>query len=153
MGLVINKRFQQLELKQILESIDSQKNFNLPDHIEKSDVLCGGPVDLFRGFMIHSADFTHESSIAVQDTISVTGTIDGLLSMTTQNQPRHSLFMLGHAEWMAGQLENELKENAWLTVKATEDILFHSRRSPIWDLALQEIGITANQLSALSGQA
>ena len=113
----------------------------------------GGPVDTARGFLIHSQDFKQPDTIEVQDNIFVTGTIDALTSLTEATAPQKALFALGYAGRQAGQLEREVRQNAWLTLPATPELVFSDNYEAVWNRALSAIGVTPAQLSALSGNA
>ena len=84
----------------------------------------GGPVDRSRGFVLHSGDYTVESSLPVSDDICLTATVDILRAISAGRGPRHALMALGYAGWGAGQLENEIAENGWLTCPASPELLF-----------------------------
>lgn len=49
-------------------------------------------------------------------------------------------FFIGYSGWSEGQLDNELKENTWLTVQATEKLLFEVEPADIWKASLKELG-------------
>ena len=67
--------------------------------------------------------------------------------------PKSFLIMLGYAGWGAGQLEEELKQNAWLPVSASNDLLFDWRLEKKWEFALRALGIDPLRLSAEQGKA
>ena len=60
---------------------------------------------------------------------------------------------LGYAGWGAGQLENELRQNAWLTVPATTDIVFDTPYDELWQAAAGSLGIDLANLSLHAGSA
>jgi putative transcriptional regulator len=69
------------------------------------------------------------------------------------NGPAQILITMGYAGWGAGQLEEEIAANAWLTVKAEPHILFALPPEARFDAAIGLLGINRAQLSALAGHA
>jgi len=67
--------------------------------------------------------------------------------------PARALMVLGYAGWGEGQLEEELKNNGWLTVGADEEILFDGNLDSKWDRAMTKIGISPAMLSNTQGNA
>lgn len=49
-------------------------------------------------------------------------------------------FYIGYSGWGSGQLDNELKEKSWLTVKATRKLIFHQQYQEIWKESLKQLG-------------
>lgn len=153
MGIVINDIMKGLEFGTLLTDLEIESNITLPQRLQHLPVLCGGPVETARGFLIHSGDFKQPGTIEVQDDIFVTGTIDALLALNDDSAPENAIFALGYAGWTAGQLEQELKHNAWLTLPATPSLVFSEKTGHIWDKSLAALGISASQLSNMSGRA
>lgn len=153
MGIVINHVLPGLEFGSLLKDLEIQSNIQLPQRLNHLPVLCGGPVETARGFLIHSEDFKQPDTIAVKPDIFVTGTIDALMALGTNNAPKNMIFALGYAGWTAGQLEREVKENAWLTLPATPSLIFNEKTGNIWDQGLSALGINPAQLSHLTGRA
>lgn len=154
MGIVVNHPVPELKFVDLLEKLSIGSDIKLPKSIEKMPVLRGGPVDREeRGFLIHSNDFSQKDTIKVQDDIYITATIDGLLSLNTQKLPQSLAFALGYAGWTAGQLESEVRRNAWLTVLATPDLIFEKDKSTTWSNSLSALGISPSQLTMFAGQA
>lgn len=153
MGIVINHVLSGLDFGSLLKDLEIEANITLPKRLHHLPVLCGGPVETARGFIIHSHDFKQPDTIKVQDDIFVTGTLDALMALTEEQAPKNMIFALGYAGWRAGQLEQELRENAWLTLPATPSLIFGENTGNIWDMALASLGIKAEQLSHMSGRA
>lgn len=49
-------------------------------------------------------------------------------------------FYIGYSGWGSGQLDDELKEKSWLTVKATRKLIFHHKYEEIWKDSLKHLG-------------
>ena len=67
--------------------------------------------------------------------------------------PRNILVTLGYAGWAQGQLEHELAQNAWLSVPASEHILFDLPAEERLPAAMALLGVDYATLSADSGHA
>lgn len=155
MGLIIN-RPQQLAFPDILVQLgilDQQEAIRLPREARDLPVRNGGPVDRSRGFVLHTDDVMVESSMPVSESICLTATVDMLRAISMGQGPRHALMALGYAGWGAGQLENEIGENGWLTCPATPELLFEGEIERKYDGVLAAIGIDAAHLSQVAGHA
>ena len=119
----------------------------------RSPVLYGGPVQMDRGFVLHRPLGNWQSTLAVSDDLGLTTSKDVLEAMARGEGPRDVLVSLGYAGWGAGQLEQELAQNAWLTVDADADVIFGlppDRRLPA---AMSRLGIDFSRLSEGAGHA
>lgn len=149
MGIVINKPleiglgeiFVQMEIP-----IENAEANNQP-------VYQGGPVQIDHGFILHQSNRKWDSSIIVSPELSVTTSKDILEAMAEGDGPEDSLVALGYAGWSAGQLEEELMANAWLTGPADADIIFNTASEQCWEAAAQHIGVDLEKLSADIGHA
>lgn len=118
-----------------------------------ASVLNGGPVAEDRGFILHNPKDQYESSLHMTDQISVTTSKDILSVLGTEAEPESYLVALGYSGWEAGQLENELAENSWLTIEADPEVIFNTPVQDRWNKAIEKLGINAAQLSNLTGHA
>ena len=78
---------------------------------------------------------------------------DILLSMAEQGTPTDVLVTLGFAGWSAGQLEDEILQNAWLSVEANAHILFDLPYEERLSAAMQVLGVDFASLSGMAGHA
>ena len=120
LGIVVNRPIS-LTLGEMFDQI------NIPLHqpqLEKMPVHFGGPVQTERGFVLHDTPGNWESTLYINDKLSLTTSKDILEAMGEGRGPRNVLVTLGYAGWDQGQLEHEMTENIWLTVPASEHILF-----------------------------
>ena len=155
MGLVINKPAENINFEDLLEklSIDVSGDAG-PGEIELPPVLVGGPVDMGRGFVLHSQDFRSETStLNVTDTIGLTSTVDILRSIAEGKGPKHVLLALGYSGWGAGQLEQEIQSNGWLHCETDEDLLFGRDLEGKYTRALTKLGVDVSALSGRTGEA
>jgi putative transcriptional regulator len=116
-------------------------------------VLAGGPVSPERGFVLHTPCEGYKSSLTVNEEIMVTTSHDILLDLATGNGPGRFVLALGYAGWGRGQLENEMRENAWLAVPADSDIVFNPPVEDRWERAVNRLGIDISSLHGEGGHA
>jgi putative transcriptional regulator len=117
-------------------------------------VLIGGPVQQERGFVLHSEPGHWDASYRVNEQWSVTTSRDILVAMANGEGPRQALLALGYAGWSAGQLEQELKDNAWLTAEASSQVIFDTPLEDRWSAAAGLVGVLdPAQLANYAGHA
>lgn len=155
MGLIINQpqpmRFPDLLVQ--LGIVNEQEAIRLPATARDFPIRNGGPVDRSRGFVLHTDDYTVESSMPISDDVCLTATIDILRAISTGRGPRRALMALGYAGWGAGQLEQEIADNGWLTCAADADLLFDADLDRKYDRVLATLGIDLAHLSNSAGHA
>ena len=149
MGLLVN-RLSEYRLGDVLAQMNLSSTIA---EVADSPVLIGGPVQPERGFVLHSPHGQWESSFKISDSICVTTSRDILAAMAEGRGPERALVTLGYSGWGAGQIETELKENAWLTADANEHILFDTPIEQRWDAAAALVGVTIANLTSYSGRA
>lgn len=150
MGLVINKPTE-LSISKVLAELNLIDEEN--ERLEEHSVMSGGPVQTDRGFILHNDDKQWSSSLKLNDNITVTTSKDILENLATEQGPNKFIMTLGYAGWSAGQLEQELADNTWLTLDADPELIFNTPVSECWNKALEKLGITVDQLSSMSGHA
>jgi putative transcriptional regulator len=155
MGIIVNqasrvKNFPELLVQ--LNVISSDDLIQLPQGAEGIQVLTGGPVQTDRGFVLHSPDFhLDNSTMPIDDSVSLTATIDILRAIAAGNGPHQALLALGYAGWDAGQLEDEMQHNGWLHCPADPALLFDHRLDTKYDRALRSMGVDPARLSTSAG--
>lgn len=149
MGLVINRPIG-LQLADIFEQLDIQIT---DKSISQNPVYLGGPVQGDRGFVLHNSESEWDSTLKVTTGISVTTSVDILQAIAVGRGPTHSLVTLGYAGWGAGQLEEEIAQNAWLSGPAESDIIFNRASQERWQAAADLLGVDLNLLSSETGHA
>ncbi len=149
MGLVINKPIDSITFPDLLSQLD----INVPPAGQGIEVLFGGPVETGRGFVLHSPDYMHDATMVVGDDVALTATVDILKAIAEGAGPEQSLLALGYAGWGAGQLDDEIMANGWLSVDADSDLLFDTTLSSKWDRAMAKLGIDPLMLSDEAGHA
>jgi len=151
MGIVVNKAAPHITFPDLLDQLAIRVNRAAPRPSVDCPVLVGGPVEMGRGFVLHTGDYySQDSTLPVDHGIGLTATIDVLRAIAEGEGPSRAVLALGYAGWAAGQLEAEIQANGWLHCDADPELLFGSNLSGKYSSAMAKIGI---DLSALSGHA
>ena len=150
MGLIVNKPTQSMTLADILDVPDSaiaRQNASLPLHR-------GGPVEVERGFVLHSDDYRSDiHTVVFDDGFAMTATQDVLEDIVAGKGPNQALLMLGYAGWGPGQVEGEIAQNGWLSCDADLPLVFNKPDAQKWEGALSSLGVDPLGLSAIAGKA
>ena len=147
---MINKGREGRMLSDMLENIGIEGEVR----VANSPVLLGGPVDIDRGFVLHSADyFKTETSLKLSDTLNLTSTKDILEALVKEEAPEKAMLAVGYSGWGAGQIEKELQDNAWIVANGNEDLIFDNDLDKKWTKALASLGIKPEMLSRTGGSA
>ncbi|CAI8028439.1 UPF0301 protein Sde_3637 [Geodia barretti] len=149
LGIVIN-RPSKMKLGEVFEQL-SLDNRDLDSG--QSELLKGGPVNRERGFVLHEAGGTWDSTISICGNIEVTTSRDVLSAIAGRTGPRRALLALGCAGWGEGQLEQELHSNSWMVVDATEEILFETPFEQRWAASAALLGVDVARLGLHAGHA
>ena len=137
-----------------MNALFDQINVSLEDPvIGNSPVYFGGPVQGDRGFVLHQPVGDWQSTISIRDGIGLTTSKDILEAVARGEGPSKILVSLGYAGWSAGQLEKELSANAWLTVAATDNIIFDLPADKKLTAAMGLLGVDFASLSEEAGHA
>jgi putative transcriptional regulator len=149
MGVVVN-RPSEYTLGDVFEQMGIETG---DEALRARLVLSGGPVHPERGFVVHDGNGHWDSSLPVADNLHVTTSRDILEAMARGTGPEHALVALGCAGWGAGQLEQELIEDSWLTAPADTRLLFDTPLEARWQAAAGLIGVDMSRLADYSGHA
>lgn len=154
MGLMVN-RLSDYTLGEVLRQMDISSD---SPALGRQAVLIGGPVQPDRGFVLHDDPRDFGSTLRFGQSegrpgLAVSTSRDILQEMARGAGPAHTLIALGYAGWTAGQLEEELAQNAWLTVPADRAIVFDTPLERRWDAAARSLGVDLFQLSDNVGHA
>lgn len=148
-GLLINKPLNSLTFNDLLTQLDIVAT---PD-VREVQMQAGGPVEVSRGFVLHSTDYQSESTVRVGENFCITATLDILKTLAQGQGPRKFLLTLGYAGWGSNQLEQELQDNFWIVVEPSEEIVFNSALDFRWRAAMASLGVDPLTLSLESGHA
>ena len=149
LGLVVNR-----PIGMTLSSLFEQINVPLADSsLRGSPVHYGGPVQVDRGFVLHRPLGSWASTLTIDEDLGLTTSKDILEAVGRGEGPENVLITLGYAGWSPGQLESELSQNAWLTVKADVSVIFEVPSEARLPAAMQLLGIDFTRLSDDVGHA
>ncbi len=149
MGITINRPLD-IVLGEILRQTDIPCD---SDEINNTPVFLGGPVQNERGFVIHRPHGEWDATLTVSDTICVTSSKDILEAIAEGTAPEDHLVALGYAGWGEGQLEQEIAKNAWISVPASDGIIFNTPYNQRWEAAAALAGVDLSRLSNDIGHA
>jgi putative transcriptional regulator len=149
MGIVVNRLAKELTFPQLLQQLD----VDTPGIGQEIRIHFGGPVESGRGFILHSAEYTQDGTIIVDDNICLTASVDILRDIADGNGPLRALLAIGYAGWGPGQLDSELAQNAWLQVSADDALVFGGDLEKKWKRAISKLGIDPLLLSGEAGHA
>jgi putative transcriptional regulator len=116
-------------------------------------VYFGGPVQTDRGFVLHQPVGQWQSTLSIRGRVGLTTSRDILEAVGRGEGPEKLLVSLGYSGWSAGQLENELKQNAWLTVEAQDSVIFDLPAEERLAAAMDLLGVSYASLSDEAGHA
>ncbi len=116
-------------------------------------VYAGGPVQMDRGFILHDSEQQWESTHDIDSDLKLTTSEDILIDIAQGKGPDNALIALGYAGWSAGQLEEELANNVWLTVPYDANIVFNMPIEKRWQAAASKIGVDLHLISNQTGHA
>jgi putative transcriptional regulator len=150
MALVLNRPLQGLRVPALLRKLGLGA-----ENVPEGPVLFGGPVERERGYVLHTDDYAaSHSTLEVQPGLALTDTREVLDALgDAERRPRRFLLALGYAGWGAGQLESEIRQGAWLTCDADEELVFGPDLDGRWAASLGKLGVRPDRLSAQAGQA
>lgn len=130
-GFVLNHKLD-LHLSRVL------KDKKLP----KTPVLQGGPVELNTLHFIHSLGQIIPDSSQIAPGVWWGGNFEHALSLIRRNEAliEHFHFFVGYSGWGEGQLEDELKEEAWLVADIRANQIFPQVSDGIWKDLMTGLG-------------
>jgi len=154
LGLVINKP-SDINVKGLFDKVE------LPlrrDDLTLNPVFQGGPVETERGFVLHESmmpgnESVYASTMSIPGGLEMTTSKDVLEALSTGAGPRRVFVSLGYSAWGEGQLESELLDNSWLTVKADLAVIFDTPVQERYDKALLLLGLESWMVSPVAGHA
>jgi putative transcriptional regulator len=153
LGLVINKPID-IKLKNLFEKVELKLDRT---ELAEQPVFFGGPVQTERGFVLHEprsdGQAPFNSTLAVPNGLAMTTSKDVLESMAEGAGPERVLVTLGYSGWGAGQLEDEIGRNGWLTVDADPKVIFDTPIEQRYQRAVELLGIDPRMLSQEAGHA
>jgi len=148
-GLIINRPLQ-FQISLIFDQLKIQP---IENHLSTRPLLFGGPLQPERGFVIHKQIGTWQSSLVLQDDVTITTSNDIIRSIAVDKGPLDLLVTLGFTAWNAQQLEEEIKNDVWLVCPFKSELLYEVPFDQRWTYAGSLLGVNMNQLTSHSGHA
>jgi putative transcriptional regulator len=149
LGLILNKPLQ-MQMGEIFRQLQIDV---AAGSVARLPVLRGGPVQADRGFVVHRAGGQWESTLRVSEAIHVTTSRDVLRAIARGEGPQDAFLVLGYAGWESGQLEDEIRANAWITAPADAKLVFEVPFERRWNAAGELLGVELSRISPVSGNA
>ena len=113
---------------------------NLPDTLKQQTLFLGGPVQPSALSYLYSQPFLPEANVIPN--LNLGHSVDELIALSESLTQDHRVrIFAGYAGWSPGQLENEMKNHAWLAHPATLDLVFDADPKRLWrDILRQKPG-------------
>ena len=131
-GIVINRPIGERPIAQIFEALGEDAT-GIEGNVR---VFAGGPVETRQGFVLHSGEYRRAETHVVKERFAMTTSLGALRDIAAKKGPRKTIVAFGYSGWSPGQLENELRQNAWLVAPADEVLVFDDDRDAVWDKAM-----------------
>jgi putative transcriptional regulator len=149
LGLVVNRPHSFITCEEVFKELNidhAPSAASVPVHI-------GGPVHSGEIFVLHGPPFSWEACLMINATLAMSNSIDIIEAVAKNRGPHAFVMCLGCAGWGPGQLEAELRDNAWLTIPARDDIIFGGKAEKRWEQSVRLMGIDPSLLSSTAGNA
>ena len=151
-GFIINRLIGTCSVKDLIDQL------KIPSYTKEKIpyILFGGPVDMTRGFVLHTPDYKTAETLTIipgDQGVCLTSTLDVLTAISVNEGPRKYMVALGYSGWDEGQLEEELTSNTWLLTKADPELVFDNDISTKWSRVFESLKIDPTHLSLTTGQA
>lgn len=149
MGVVLNRPLKRPKFDDLLEQL------GVVPRPPKREIRLGtgGPVDDNRGFVLHSPDWTAEGSLPVDEDYVLTANLEVLNAIAQGGGPKQAVLLLGYAGWEAGQLDEEIRQNSWLSAPADAALVYDEDYPTKWQRALAKLRIEPGMLLGEAGRA
>jgi putative transcriptional regulator len=149
LGIVVNR-----PIDMTLAAFFERLSLSLGEfEVGRLPVYFGGPVQTDRGFVLHQPVGQWQSTLSIRGLVGLTTSRDILEAVGRGAGPDRLLVSLGYSGWSAGQLENEIKQNAWLTVEAQDAVMFDLPAEERLAAAMDLLGVSYASLSDEAGHA
>src|SRR6202795_3796397 len=149
LGLILNKPLP-MRMGEIFEQLEIELAMG---PLRERQVLRGGPMQTDRGFVVHRAGGEWASTLKVPDVLHCATSRDILAAMARGEGPAEAAVALGDAGWDGGQLEDEIRANAWLSAPVEARIIFDLPFESRWHAAARLLGVELSRISSISGNA
>jgi putative transcriptional regulator len=133
-GLVVNR----------LSDITAAEAVRLEPAVQNANdlpLLIGGPVEPQRGWILTAQppDDAEHRTFGAGLFLSASPLLLRQV-LTMRPLPRRTHVLAGYAGWGPGQLDEELKESAWLIMPVELDLIFEVPAASSWEVAIRRLG-------------
>ena len=112
---------------------------DIPDTLKEQPLFLGGPVQLSALSFLHADDYLPQAS--VMPNLDLGHSLDSLVELSASfSATKKVKTFAGYAGWSPGQLEDEMKREAWLTHPASLDLVFETDPVQLWRMILRQKG-------------
>ena len=148
MGVIVNKP-SPVTMNVVFAAIGK----DTPARFKNQYVMMGGPMQTERGFVLHTPIGNWDSSLSITDSIALTTSRDIIEGLHQDDEIQGAVLTIGYSGWSAGQLEQEIAQNSWLTVPADPHILFGIPPEERYAAAFGKLGIRRENFAGAMGHA
>ncbi len=148
-GFIINRHVSALNTKDLFSQLD----ISTSSHVGYAPLFFGGPVDMTRGFVLHSPDYQTPSTLTIIPEVCLTNTLDVLKAIAQNEGPHQYIIALGYTGWEKNQLEQEINENTWVITDSDASLIFDKDLDTKWERTLSKLHIDPTCLSISQGHA
>jgi putative transcriptional regulator len=131
-GLIINKPLN-MEFPEELVSLSERANTNV-------SLLCGGSLQPNQMILLHSNDSIPDQTLSICDGVFLGGDLEFLQKEMTEPDGSNINLCFGYTAWGAGQLERELLSGLWFAHPASDEYVFKTDPTKIWQALLKNMG-------------
>ncbi len=140
--------------------LNQSTNFSLREFSHNQSLVChpnfynqpvlrGGPVEPYRGFILHNQKTLVEKQEIIPG-FYVSGSNESLTALLSEGD--HELrFLLGYAGWNGSQLEKEMADGSWIATQVDTKYIFYKNPEDLWDATLHDMGVDPISLAQGTG--
>lgn len=140
MGFIVNRM-----LDVTLSDVEIDLDMTLRGERREQPVYFGGPVQPERGWLLVDQRVSPaeglDVSVSLQESIDVVASLDSLKELLTDDALRPVKLVLGYAGWAREQLEEEIREGAWIPLAYDPTLVFDKGERDAWRSALEDLGL------------
>ncbi len=142
-GVMINHKLEGLTFHDLL----TQVNVYIPKNFKDTFIYYGGPVDIRKGFVVHSLDYCLLTTDRVTKDIGVTASLEVLKDISLGKGPEQQIMVLGFCKWTPQQLMEEIAQNHWLITDALPTMLYEFSVEARWKMGYAQMNIALEAMS------
>ena len=143
MGLIINKPYQNLTFADLSYSLSPDTKHNPQCPL----IMQGGPLEREKGFILHDNTYCDSTTYNIADDIKISSSHQVVQNIISGQSPDNFMIILGYAGWIPQQLENEISNNLWAVIPASQQLIFNVSPEDKWSFALSCLGIDNSNFS------